>query len=329
MSCLTRSCCHVPKHSFFLRLNKYVLTANAGGIKIRMSQMNLVTEMCCNHMGRMDLAKKMIDAAAVVGADYAKFQKWYPKKALSHEQYNAKHPNEKNAFDQPYGKHRERLELNIDQHSELKDYCREKGIGYSCSVFDAVSAKQISELAPDYMKIPSQKNLDLNIYLALQNCLPKELHISTGMTKGEEVSLLLEFLKSVIPLDRVILYVTTSSYPCKFSDLHLMNLVSLRNDYGHLVKGFGFSGHHEGIAPDIAALALGADFIERHFTLDRSWKGTDQAASLAIPGLSKLRRDLNNCEEALTYRPPGILDVEKEAFEKVKGNDAREFNARF
>lgn len=287
----------------------------------------IIAEMCCNHMGNLNIAKKMIDAASVIGVDYAKFQKWCPKKALTREQYNAKHPDEKNAFSQPYGAHREALEFDVNTHWELKNYCRAKGIGYSCSVFDSTSASEMAELEPDYIKIPSQKNLDISIYESICDTFYGDIHISTGMTTNEQVKKLLDFLSKIISLDRVVLYAETSSYPCRFEDLSLNRIKYFREKYGVKTKAIGFSGHHDGIAPDIAAMALGADYIERHFTLDRSWKGTDQCASLAIPGLAKLKRDLTNCALALCDRPHGIVKSEQDAYMKVKQRDAEQFDA--
>jgi len=101
-------------------------------------------------------------------------------------------------------------------------------------------------------------------------------------------------------------------------DLSLLEIKRLKETYGKLVKEIGFSGHHNGIAMDIAAYTLGASVIERHFTLNRTWKGTDHAASLEPDGLRKLARDLRNAHKALTYKKEEILDIEKAQREKLK-----------
>jgi N-acetylneuraminate synthase len=115
-----------------------------------------------------------------------------------------------------------------------------------------------------------------------------------------------------------VIYSCTSGYPVAFEDVCLLEIVTLKEKYGHRVKEIGFSGHHLGIAVDVAAYTLGAVWIERHFTKDRTWKGTDHAASLEVPGLTKLIRDLGHTYEALTYKPADSLEVEKPQRDKLK-----------
>merc|ERR1712151_382461 len=110
----------------------------------------------------------------------------------------------------------------------------------------------------------------------------------------------------------------TSGYPVPFQDVCLLDIRLLQQKYAHRVKAIGFSGHHLGIAIDIAAYALGAEWIERHFTKDRTWKGTDHAASLEAAGLTKLVRDLQATYTSLTFKPSDILDLEKQQRAKLK-----------
>ena len=118
--------------------------------------------------------------------------------------------------------------------------------------------------------------------------------------------------------DRLIIYSCTSGYPVPFKDVSLLEINNLYEKYDQRVKGIGFSGHHLGIAIDCAAYTLGARWIERHFTEDRTWKGTDHAASLEPDGLRKLVRNLNACYKALTYKDSEILDIEKGQRDKLK-----------
>tara|TARA_X000000950_G_scaffold285015_1_gene389591 strand:- start:2312 stop:3208 length:897 start_codon:yes stop_codon:yes gene_type:complete len=287
----------------------------------------IVAEHCCNHMGQIEIAKQMIDAAARAGADVAKFQKWEPKVALSFDHYSASHPNPHHSFGEPYGKHRENLEFSIEEHKELKSYCLKVGIKYAVSVFDHISALSVLEVEPEYIKIPSQKNLKIDMYDCICKEFSGEIHISTGMTTDYQVDGLLNEIARRTTLKRVVLYSTTSTYPCKYEDLYLLRIESFKEKYGKEVKSLGFSGHHNGIAADIAAITLGAEFIERHFTLDRTMKGTDHAASLEPQGLSKLVRDAQLVHQALEYRPNSILGAEQEAFQKVKSHDAEVFDS--
>jgi len=282
------------------------------------SDITVVAEHCCNHMGDFEFAKTMIDAAKESGASYAKFQKWHAKESLSTEHYNSNHPDSRNSFGEPYGKHRENLEFTIKQHIDLKSYCEDSGIGYSCSVFDKTSARGIASINPAYIKVPSQKNTNLEIYEIICSEFDGDIHVSTGMTTESELEVILEKIDKINGLDRTVLYVATSSYPCKFEDLYLLRITDYVNKYSKSIKAIGFSGHHNGIAADIAALTLGAKFFERHFTLDRTLKGTDHSASLEPQGMKKLVRDLILVQKALKKRPAGILDSEISAYKKVK-----------
>ena len=136
-----------------------------------------------------------------------------------------------------------------------------------------------------------------------------EIHPSFGMiTRTEEEDIVSFFEKHDRAKDLVI-YSCTSGYPVKFEEVFLFEITRLSEFYAHRVKEIGFSGHHLGIATDIAALALGATWIERHFTLDRTWKGTDHAASLEPDRLRKLCRDIENINKALSYKHTEILEV--------------------
>ncbi len=289
------------------------------------SAVSVVAECCCNHMGNFEIAKQMIDKSAKSGADFVKFQKWNPEFALSDTEYNKRHPNPSNSFGEPYGVHRQNLEFSLDQHRALQAYSVEKGVSYCCSVFDKVSAKEIVSLNPPYIKIPSQKNLKSELYDIVCKEFEGDIHVSTGMTDNSQVEAILDNISNKTSLDRVVLYCTTSSYPCRYEDLYLLRISDYLQRFGNDVKAIGFSGHHNGIAADIAAITLGAEFVERHFTLDRTMKGTDQAASLEPQGLEKLVRDIKNVQAALQNRPDRILDVELDAYNKVKREDAQRF----
>lgn len=138
------------------------------------------------------------------------------------------------------------------------------------------------------------------------------------MTTRDEIEAIVKFYEARGRAGDLVLYACTSGYPVAFDDLCLGEVSRLKEAYGDRVKAIAFSGHHLGIAADIAALALGASWVERHFTLDRTWKGTDHAASLEPDGFRRLVRDLNNVEKALTRKSEDILDVEKVQRAKLK-----------
>jgi len=279
----------------------------------------VVAEIGANHKGDFEIAKELILLAKQCKADYAKFQKRNPKELLTPEQYNAPHPNPMHSYGKTYGEHREFLEFTVDQHRELKQFCEENGIGYATSVWDNTSAREIISLDPDYIKVPSAINTNFEMLEILRDEYDKDIHVSLGMTTREEEKQIIEFFEEKgVAKDRLVIYACTSGYPVPFEDVALLEIERLYKEYGDRVKNIGFSGHHLGIAVDIAAYTLGANWIERHFTKDRTWKGTDHAASLEPPGLCKLVRDLNATYKALSYKKEDILEIEKAQRKKLK-----------
>lgn len=283
----------------------------------------IVAEIGCNHKGDMATARGMIESAAgFCRADVAKFQKRNNRLLLTPEQYGAPHPNPAHAYGDSYGAHRERLEFSLDQHRELQEICIQNNIEYCSSVWDAVSAREIASLAPRIIKVPSAINLNRAVLDILAKEFGGEIHLSLGMTTRAEEDEIVSFFEQCGRAGDLVLYACTSGYPVDFNDICLLEISRLRKKFGHLVRNIGFSGHHLGIAADIAALALGAEWIERHFTLDRTWKGTDHAASLEPDGLRRLCRDLRSVSMALRHKPEEILPVEREQRAKLKWESA-------
>jgi N-acetylneuraminate synthase len=279
----------------------------------------VVAEIGCNHKGEMEIARQMIRTAAdFAKVDYVKFQKRCNRELLTPQEYAALHPNPAHSYGDTYGEHREFLEFDAAGHRQLRDWCEEAGVGYSCSVWDLTSAAQIAVLAPDYIKVPSACNLNFPLLETLARDYRGDIHISLGMTTPEEQARIVAHLEQLGAADRVVLYACTSGYPVPFEQVCLLEITRLREAYGSRVKAIGFSGHHLGIALDVAAVALGATWIERHFTLDRTWKGTDHAASLEPDGLRRLTRDARAVATALTYKDKPILDIEQAQRDKLK-----------
>lgn len=279
----------------------------------------VIAEIGCNHKGNMDIAKEMIKIAAVYCmADVVKFQKRCNCELLTAEQYNAPHPNPLNSYGKTYGEHREYLEFNVQQHRELKEYCEEVGIEYSTSVWDMTSARQMAELNPKMLKIPSACNNHYEMLEWLCDFYRGEIHVSLGMTSHKEEEGLIKLFDRKGRLKDIVLYACTSGYPVEFEDVCLLEIERIQKAYGGLVKEIGFSGHHLGIAVDVAAYTLGASIIERHYTLDRTWKGTDHAASLEPEGVRKLKRNLLATYKALRTKDQEILKVEEVQRAKLK-----------
>lgn len=279
----------------------------------------VIAEIGCNHKGDMEIAKELIKVAAIFcKADAVKFQKRNNKELLTEEQYNAPHPNPINSYGDTYGAHREYLEFNVQQHQELMDYCDEMGITYSTSVWDTSSAQEIASLNPEFIKIPSACNNHFEMLEWLCDHYKGEIHCSTGMTTPDEIEQLVQFFERKGRAQDLVLYNCTSGYPVPFEDICLLDIITLREKYQSRIKQIGFSGHHLGIAADVAAYTLGAPIVERHYTLDRTWKGTDHSASLEPNGLRKLARDLRAVHKALTHKSQDILPIEQVQRDKLK-----------
>ena len=279
----------------------------------------VIAEAGCNHKGQMEIAHDLIRVAAFYcKADAIKFQKRCPKELLTPEQYNAPHPNPANSYGKTYGEHREFLEFTVEQHAQLKRWCEECGITYSTSVWDMTSAKEIASLNPEYIKIPSACNNNFNMLQWLCDNYKGEIQLSFGMTTHEEEEQIIQLFEKNNRAKDLVLYNCTSGYPVPYKDVCLLEIVRMKKAYENRVKAIGFSGHHLGIAVDTAAYTLGASIIERHYTLDRTWKGTDHAASLEPDGIKKLVQYLNNVYQALTYKSSEILPIEQVQREKLK-----------
>ncbi len=279
----------------------------------------VIAEAGCNHMGQMEIAHDLINTAAnYCKADAIKFQKRCPKELLTPEQYNAPHPNPENSYGKTYGEHREYLEFTLEQHAQLKEWCEEAGITYAASVWDLTSAKEIASLNPEYIKIPSACNTHFEMLQWLCDNYEGEIQLSLGMTSHEEEEQIIQLFAKNGRAKDLVLFSCTSGYPVPYKDVCLLEITRLKESYESRVKAIGFSGHHLDIAVDVAAYTLGANIIERHFTLDHTWKGTDHAASLEPDELKQLVQDLNDVHDALTYKEPDILPIEQEQRHKLK-----------
>lgn len=278
----------------------------------------VVAEIGCVHAGCVDRAKKLIRLAKLAGADYVKFQKRNPIESVPKKWHDRPHPNVMFSYGKTYLEHRLALELNLKQHSELKQYCDEVGIGYSSSVWDATSAREIVSLKPDYIKLPSALNNDYALMQLLLDEFDGDLHLSTGMATEEELKALNDFLATPFSVrSRIVLYHCTSEYPCPFEHLYLQEIKSLG---WYPVKEVGFSNHGYGIAADIVAYTLGATWIERHFVDDRTFRHTDASASLEPDGLRRLCRDLKAVRKASTAKK-SMSEEEKKQRDKLRGTN--------
>jgi sialic acid synthase len=278
---------------------------------------SFVAEIGCNHTGSLEVAKQMVVAARDCGADIVKFQKRCARELLTPEQYDAPYENP-NSYGRTYGLHREFLELDVDAHAELKAHAEAHEVEYSTSVWDMTSARQIVALRPALLKVPSACNNHFAMLELLRDEFGGEVHMSTGMSTHDEIDKAVDVFARCP--ERVVLYACTSAYPTAFRDVSLLEILRLRERYEATgrVRSIAFSGHHKGTAVDLGAMMLGVSHIERHFTLDRTWRGSDHAASLEPPDFSRLARDTKRLADAWAHKRQPILEAEEAQRRKLR-----------
>jgi sialic acid synthase SpsE/spore coat polysaccharide biosynthesis protein SpsF (cytidylyltransferase family) len=241
----------------------------------------IIAEIGQNHNGDVRTAKKLIDMAVRCGANAVKFQKRDIESELTAEAFNKPYDNP-NSFGKTYGEHRIFLELNEAQHLELKEYANAAGITYFCTPCDTPSVDMLERIGCPFFKVASRDLTNIPLLERLGKT-GKPVIISTGMADLLDITDALKALKR--GPDSVVIMQCTSEYPCKLENVNLLAMGTLRKEFGHLV---GLSDHTSGVVISSAASVMGAVMIEKHITLDRTMKGTDQPGSLEEAGLKKL-----------------------------------------
>ena len=276
-----------------------------------MNNIQIIAEIGCTHIGSLERAKKLADLAKQSGANVLKTQKRNPEESTNKSLWNAPHPNKIFSYGDTYLEHRKNVELPIEGHVQLKKYCEDIGIEYSTSVWDITSTKEIIDLNPNFIKIPSACNRNKEIFDLLLNYYKGEIHISIGMLDKKEREELYKILKPI--KERIVIYHCTSGYPVSFEQIYLNEIKTLCEHFPKV----GFSNHGFGIAMEPVAYALGARYFERHFIDDRTFRHTDASCSLEPQGLAKMARDIGGIGEALKYKPDKLDEIEQEQKDKL------------
>lgn len=260
-----------------------------------MSQVYIIAEAGVNHNGSIELAKELIDKGAEAGVDAVKFQSFKAEKLLTRNAEKASYQkantnnNEENQFDMI-----KKLELDYDKHQELMNYAQEKGVTFLSSGFDLESLDLLTELGIEIFKVPSGEITNLP-YLRKIAQTGKPIILSTGMATMGEIEASLEILRDSGATEITVLHCNTE-YPTPMSDVNLLAMQTI----GHAFKiPVGYSDHTLGIEIPIAAVALGATVIEKHFTLDNTMDGPDHKASLEPAELKAMVEAIRNVEQAL------------------------------
>jgi sialic acid synthase len=283
----------------------------------------IIGEIGQNHNGSLDIAKLLVDVVSrpikdelfgndLKTMDAVKMTKRDLSQELSASQMQMPYQNE-NSFGKTYGEHREFLELNDDQHYEVYKYAKSKGLDFVETLCAVGCMSLLKIFTPDKLKIASR---DLTNLPLLSTLAETEIPIilSTGMAGKKELDEALEVITKYH--SNIAILHCVSEYPTKYENVNLNTISYLKENYAEYQ--IGYSDHTIGIATPLAAVAMGAEIIEKHITLDRKMKGTDQAGSLAIDGIYRMIRDIRNLEKSFGVKDIYIEDNVRQAKEKLE-----------
>lgn len=261
----------------------------------------VIAEIGINHNGSLDVAKKLIDGAALAGCDAVKFQKRTPEICVPKDQWNIER-------DTPWGRmtyidYRYKVEFTKEDYAEIDRYCKEKGLDWTASCWDEEAVDFMEQFNPPFYKAASASLTDIEL-LKKKKSTGRPLMISTGMSTMEEIKAAVD----AIGTDNLLIAHATSTYPCKVNELNLRMINTLKSLYPECP--IGYSGHEVGLSTTWAAVTLGATFVERHITLDRAMWGSDQAASVEVGGMMRLVSNIRDIEVAMGDGVKKVYDSE-------------------
>lgn len=255
----------------------------------------IIAEAGVNHNGSIELAFRLIDEAKNASADAVKFQTFKATSLVSKKAEKAEYQKQTTGSNESQYEMIKKLELSLEDHYKLIDYCFKKEIQFLSSPFDLDSIDLLSELGLELFKIPSGEIINLP-YLRKIAKLNKNVILSTGMSDLGEIEFALDILvKNGTNREKITILQCNTEYPTPYEDVNLKAMLTIKNAFNIKV---GYSDHTKGIEVPIAAVALGAEIIEKHFTLDRNMEGPDHKASLEPDELTKMITSIRNIEKA-------------------------------
>jgi len=276
-----------------------------------MKKTYIIAEIGINHNGDLNIAKRLIDIAALSGCDAVKFQKRKPAVCVPEHQKNVMR-------DTPWGTmtyldYKYRVEFEKAEYDEIDRYCAEKGIKWSASPWDMNSLEFLKQYDLPFIKLPSAMLTNNELVEACAQC-GKKLILSTGMSTEEEIDTAIALIRK--HTENFAILHCNSTYPAPIAELNLSTIATLKNKYKCEV---GYSGHEFRIGTTVAAVYLGATILERHITLDRTMWGTDHLSSVEPQGLIKLVKGVRELEEAYGDGIIQVTESEKPIRTKLRG----------
>ncbi len=269
----------------------------------------IIAEIGINHNGSLETAQRLIQAAAEAGCDAVKFQKRTPELCTPKDQWHLER-------DTPWGRmtyinYRKMIEFGQEEYAAIDKYCRELNIDWFVSCWDEEAVDFIEQFNPGLYKLASASLTDMALIEKVKDT-GRPFILSTGMSTMHEIDDAVQRFES----DKMMIAHATSAYPCAPEELNLQMLRSLAQEYPGIP--LGYSGHETGLATTLAAVAIGACFVERHFTLDRAMWGSDQAASVEPQGMQRLVKDIRDIEKALGDGIKRVYDSEMGAMKRLR-----------
>ncbi len=268
----------------------------------------VIAEIGINHNGSVETAKQMVQSAKETGADAVKFQKRTPALCVPKEQREIMRETPWGYI--TYMAYREKVEFNQAEYEELDRFCKQMDIDWFVSVWDESSVDFIEQFDPICYKLPSASLTDRGLLKKVRDT-GKPMIISTGMSTAEQI----EEAVGAIGQENLAILHSTSAYPCDPAELNLKMVTTLKGNFDCPI---GYSGHEVGLIPSVVAVGLGANLVERHFTLDRAMWGSDQAASVEPGGFRRLVKYIRVTELSLGDGVKHVYDSEKSSMKKLR-----------
>ena len=282
----------------------------------------IIAEIGINHNGSLEIAKQLIDEAVTAKASAVKFQKRTPEICVPKDQWEIMR-------DTPWGRmsyidYKRKTEFGVVEYAAIDQYCREQGIDWFVSTWDVEAVNFMEQFDTPIYKLASASLTDFPLIKRIL-FTGKPLMLSTGMSTIKEIEDAVELVKKFDEDYPLFIAHSTSAYPCKPEELNLRMIQTLGKKYPGVP--IGYSGHETGLATTVAAVALGATFVERHFTLDRAMWGSDHAASVEPQGLQRLVRDIRDVEIAAGDGVKKVYESELGPMKRLRVNISAEFKA--
>lgn len=306
-----------------LKAKSGTITLNNGRVIGTGHPCYIIAEIGINHNGSLELAKKLIDEAVAAKADAVKFQKRTPEICVPKDQWELMR-------DTPWGRityidYKRRTEFGIAEYAAIDQYCKKLGIDWFVSAWDAPSVDFMERFDTVIYKLASASLTDFDL---IQRILEtgKPLMLSTGMSTMKEIEDTMAYIDEFDPNYPLFIAHATSAYPCPPQELNLKMIQTLEAKYPG--TPIGYSGHETGLATTVAAVAMGATFVERHFTLDRAMWGSDHAASVEPQGFQRMVRDIRDAEIAAGDGVKKVYESEIGPMKRLRVNISAEYKEK-